>query len=210
MPSEVITFEKELLSYPGVLDHKGVHHEFFNGDHGPKVNMDAIPANSRLFSKWVTVTASFLRNIYDPHELQGAVLLSVANGTNRLVEPVSDELDGITVPLETEKDNNKQVFLSDYARQYINLARPPLVIALEDVGTTGMSAAMAVADAIKAGAKRAEVATTFQRRHRLEVLLGIGAVHHSIIKHVIEDFSPKECREAGYCARDWSLIKYGE
>jgi orotate phosphoribosyltransferase len=88
--------------------------------------------------------------------------------------------------------------------------KPDFVLALEDVGTKGTTSASAVVAARKAGAARAEVLNTWQRRPELEELVGIGAVYSSMIHEDMPTLTAAECRASGYCAQGWELIEHAQ
>lgn len=207
-------FRDHIIEAPGVLDPKGVHHELVSGMHGRKLDFDSIPTDSDLFNEWADIAAQTIRRLYRGQALGSRVLLSVANGTNRLVGPVADRLnEGATIelwtPLQTDKVSPKAVKLTDEAASAFMEMQPEFVLALEDVGTRGTTSASAVLAARAAGARRVEALNTWQRRPRLEELLGIGAVYNSIIHEDLPTLSPDECRAAGgYCDQGWQLIEH--
>lgn len=127
------------------------------------------------------VTADFLRDTYEPLP---EVLLGVANGGNRLATAAAKELGGTVIGLETVKKPKpaKGTELTVRARQVIGLLKPSLAVVVEDVGTTGRTSLTAATAALEAGAERAEVVNTWQRREKLEYLIGAGITYHSIIK----------------------------
>ncbi|HEV7453747.1 MAG TPA: hypothetical protein VGO07_00640 [Candidatus Saccharimonadales bacterium] len=201
-------FRNHIVTAPNVVDPEGVHHEFVSGMHGRKLDFDAIPTDSPLFDEWVTVTAQAIGRLYDGQALGNHVLLSVTNGTNRLVRPVAGLVKGGIVPLQTKKVSPKAVELTAVAAETFAAMEPDFVLALEDVGTKGTTAASAVAAARKAGALRVEVLNTWQRRPELEELVGIGAVYNSMIHEDMPTLTAAECQASGYCSQDWELIEH--
>ncbi len=191
-----------------IVDPEGTHHEFVSGLHGRKLDFDLIPTNSPLFKEWVEVVAHSLRKLYPKIDWTKTALLSVANGTNRLVEPVAKAINNNVTALKTEKLTSKSVKLSQDARQYIQSMKPELVIVIEDVSTKGTTLASAVNAARLAGAKHIEAVDTWQRREKLEELDRIGVSHHSIIKELLPTLTPEECRSSGYCAKGWQFIPH--
>jgi hypothetical protein len=166
--SSITLFRNHLIEAPGVLDEEGVHHEFVSGMHGRKLDFDAIPTLSDLFEEWADVAASEIRRLYAGQALGSTVLLSVANGTNRVVEPITRRLNkatpGLWTPLQTRKVSPKAVELTEEAMAALRELDPDLVLAFEDVGTKGTTSASAVAGARQAGARRVEALNTWQRR----------------------------------------------
>lgn len=191
-----------------ILDPEGVHHEFVSSLHGRKLDFDLIPTNSPLFKEWVEVAAQSLQGLYPNADWSQTVLLSVANGTNRLVEPVAKIINSGVTALKTEKLTPKSVKLTNAAKQFIQANKPQLVIAIEDVSTKGTTLASAVLAAWSAGAKNVEAIDTWQRREKLEELDKIKVRYHSIIKEILPNLEPEECRSKGYCAKGWQFIPH--
>lgn len=191
-----------------VLDPKGTHHEFVSGMHGRKLDFDVIQKDSNLFREWVKVVAQYINDNYGDVPRGKLALLSVANGTNRLVEPVAKELGGGVAVLLTGKISPKAVKLTDGSANKLKKLDPDLVIAIEDVGTKGTTSASAVVSARENGAKKAEALNTWQRRSQLEELEAIGATYHSIIHENLPTYEPEECKTNGYCSKSWKFIKH--
>lgn len=204
----VEVFKVKLLE-AGVRDPIGLHHVFTDGGHGQKLHFDTIADDSELFREWATVTADFLRDTYEPLP---EVLLGVANGGNRLAIAVAEELGGTVVGLETVKKPKpaKGTELSARARHIIGLLKPSLAVVVEDVGTTGSTSLTAATAALEAGADRTEVVNTWQRREKLEYLIGAGVTYHSVIKEVLPTYTAEDCQANGFCAQGWELIPYGK
>lgn len=203
----VKTFKNHIID-SDVLDAEGVHHEFVSGMHGRKLDFDIIPKESDLFREWVLIIAQAVKELYPDIAHDKLMLLSVANGTNRLVGPVAREIgEGVTAVL-TEKVSPKAVKLTAEAKRKIKSIKPELVVAIEDVGTKGTTSATAVRSARKAGVKRVEALNTWQRREQLEELEAINAVYHSVIKELLPTLTPEECRATGYCAQSWKYIEH--
>ncbi len=193
----------------GVLDPEGVHHEFVSGMHGRKLDFEAIPDGSDLFDEWADVVAQELRFRYAGEQIGRMVLLGVANGTNRLVVPVAERLDDGSIGLETRKISPKAVRPTESSIEDIHRIQPELAVVIEDAATQGTTAATCVVAARRLGIRRVEVINTWQRRPKLEKLLAIGAVYHSIIFEPLPTLEPEACAAAGYCAQGWDLIDHG-
>lgn len=198
-------FREHLFAYPGFFDPKGVHHEFNQGLHGQKTDFDVIPTDSSLFGEWVEVTARKIRDSYD--ELP-EVLIGVADGTNRLVEPVAKELGHKIVGLTTKKVDRSVVVLTPESWRRVAGRKPRFALVVEDVGNEGWNARCAVDSTKKAGAQRVEALISLQRQSRLKRLIGIG--HRATLKENIPTFTEKECNAPpdGLCAKGWDLIRY--
>lgn len=206
MPRSVVDFRNHILD-SGVLDPEGVHHEFVSGMHGRKLDFDLIPDESELFGEWVNVCARRIEDLYEHDDWIKLALMSVANGTNRLVEPVAIELGAHYSTLLTEKISPKEVALTRRSVVRLQSLEPDLVVAIEDVGTSGSTAATAVTSAREHGARRVEALNTWQRREQLEALVGIDAVYHSIIYEPLPTLTPEECQATGYCSWGWEYIE---
>src|SRR5947207_3370140 len=128
----VSEFKQHIMESP-ILDPEGVHHEFVSGMHGRKLDFDAIPTKSKLFGEWVVVAAQTIDELYPDIDRAKLALLSVANGTNRLVGPVAKQLGGGVTALLTEKISPKAVQLTDEAAKTLKRLNPELVVAIEDV-----------------------------------------------------------------------------
>lgn len=205
---ELVRNFKKNITNSQVLIPKGIHHEFVSGLHGRKLDFDLIDEKSDLFRQWVEVVAQFIKKQYSDISPSKIVLLSVAGGTNRLVGPVAKAIGGGVTALLTEKTSARSVRLTDEAKKKLKALKPELVVALEDVGTRGGTAASAVLSAQEAGAKRVEVLNTWQRSEVLEALEAIDATYNAIIKEIWPNFTTEECRKTGYCAQGWKLIEH--
>lgn len=202
----VADFKQRLVE--SILDPEGTHHEFVSGLHGRKLDFDLISTDSPLFKEWVEVVSQSLQQLYPNANWSQTVLLSVANGTNRLVEPVAKIINSGATALKTEKLTPKSVKLTKHAGQYIRTNKPQLVITIEDVSTKGTTLASAVSAARAAGAKNVEAIDTWQRREKLEELDEIKVRYNSIIKEILPNLEPEECRSKGYCAKGWQFIPH--
>jgi len=203
--AEVHTFKRHILE-GGVLDPEGVHHEFANYGHGRKLDFDAIADDTPLYREWVDL------NVQSVRERGGLILavLGVANGTNRLARDVGSGL-GVE-PLFTEKISPRAVRLAATSRQWLlnHAGEDGLVIALEDVGTTGGTALSAIEDARTAGASEVEGQFTWQRTDALPAFDAAGVMYHAIIHEPLATYKPNQCTTEGYCADGWALIPHSQ
>ncbi len=205
MAVSVKEFRDNLLA-GGALTPEGIHHEFVGGAHGRKLDFDSFPSDSSLFEEWVEVNAREVHKLYVTQGVGRLALVSVAEGTDRLVPIVAAEVGHGVVAVITEKVTAKSVRLTKPAREVLRAIRPATAVALEDVGTAGTTSASAVTDLRQVGVPRVEVLNTWQRQVRLPRLEEIGAAYNSIIKEVLPTLVPKDCTEKGYCAQGWQLI----
>jgi hypothetical protein len=199
---------KNNIEKSDILDPEGIHHEFVSGMHGRKIDFDAIPDDSDLFNEWVDIVSEFIKETYPSGSYTKRAIVSVANGTNRLVPLVAKKLADGTIALLTEKVSPKEVKLTDEAVRELKSFDPDLVITLEDVGTAGTTSATAVRSCRDAGADRIESINTWQRREHLERLEELGVTNHSIIVGLLPTYSPEECKGSGYCAEGWQYIEH--
>jgi orotate phosphoribosyltransferase len=188
-----------------VFDPEGVHHEFNQGLHGLKVDLDKVEVGTELFDEWTELTAEFIEDSYD--QLPD-VLVGVASGTNRLVQPVSRLLANKPLALETIKNERSAPVLSKISQIAIRQALPSFVLVLEDVANVGTNTLSVVRSIQEAGAERIEVLNTLQRSSELELLRANGVSYRSILTHVLPNYTAEECQEFGYCVQGWQLIPY--
>lgn len=199
---------KSNIEKSDILDPEGTHHEFVSGMHGRKIDFDSIPDDSDLFNEWVDVVTEFIKQTYPSGSYKKLAIVSVANGTNRLVPLVAKKLGKNTVGLLTEKVSPKEVKLTDEAIKQLHSFKPDLVVTIEDVGTSGTTSATAVQSIRKAGAKLVESINTWQRRKQLEKLDELDVTNNSIITAILPTFTAEECKASGYCAQGWEYIEH--
>jgi hypothetical protein len=202
---DFVTFRDNIIEQ-GIVDPYGMHHEFVSGMHGQKIDFDLIETGTPLYEEWVDINVSFILQNFNPLP---EVILGVANGTNRLAKDVANKFDTITTGLVSEKDpeNSKILFLSKLAKEIITIARPALVVVVEDVGTTGSNSVQVATDAREIGAQRVEVVTTWKRRQELERLDEAEIPYRAIIDEPLTTYTPEECRQIGFCALGWEYIE---
>jgi len=206
MVSYIEEFRQELLAF-GVVDPEGTHHEFNQGLHGVKVDLDIDKdRDTALFAEWVDTTAGYIRENYE--QIPDA-LVGVASGTNELAKAVAKKLGGGVLYLATEKLERSKPVLSDEAKLLVEEFKPVFALIIEDVGNLGTNSLAAARETLKLGVPKVEVLNTWQRSETLVLLDEAGIAYKSIIKQVFDNFTPEECRERGFCARGWKLIKYG-
>lgn len=191
-----------------VIDPERLHHEFNQGLHGQKADFDNIEEGTELFEQWIDVTVDFIQEEYS--ELPDAVV-GVANGTNRVAKPVAKKLGNGTIFLETEKQDASKPVLTKEAKLVVEEFQPIFALIIEDVGTRGTNAVSAANSTLAAGVSRIEVLNTFQRAETLPLLDEAGIVYKSMVKRLMPNFTPDECRTLpeGFCRRQWRLIPYG-
>ncbi|HLB66021.1 MAG TPA: hypothetical protein VJJ78_00275 [Candidatus Saccharimonadales bacterium] len=200
-------FKEHLFAYPGFLDPEGFHREFSQTPplHGQKADFDAIPTEDPLFDEWVNITAKGIHGLYS--ELP-SVLISVADGTNRLVGPVAEELGHKIVGLVTKKTKEGIVVLTPETWRKVHGRKPEFALVLEDVASEGNQVASAVRHTKEAGAQRTEALIALKRQRRLKKLVGIA--HKSILDFDLPTFTEKDCMTLpeGFCKLGWKLIPY--
>lgn len=213
------SFWEELVNTPSAVDPHGVHSEFVSGMHGRKINFDGMPTESSLFRDWVDLSTRGVADYlvergmkrWGLSALTGVVLLGVANGTNRLVEPVASEVGFGIVPLQTYKSSPKSVALDVETEALLRALEPQFVLAVEDVGTSGTTSATAVEAAWRTGASWVEVLNTVQRRDVLEELTARYIVYSSIIStKAMRTYTAEECQKTGYCADGWEFVEHAK
>lgn len=200
--ARVEAFRAELLARE-IIDRPGTHHEFKSGKHGRKLDFDLIKTGSLLYREWVGVTVDHIKIRFDKLP---EIILGVANGTNRLSESVATGLGKNIIGLTTMKEEDaagKPIYLPKHAREVIGNREPEHVLILEDVGTTGGSAAQAAAAAISAGADHVSVLNTWQRQEQLPALDGLAVPYTAVIDEALATFPPDAC---DFCNEEWTLI----
>jgi hypothetical protein len=211
-------FREHIVECGFVIDPEGMHHEFTAGEHGQKVDFDGIPIEDQLFEEWVDSTAEKLDDLYPKIVVprRELLLVSVANGTNRLVQPVAQTLcGGEANVVMTEKLDAKTVGLSVSSKEVIKALIESLkvkkAVILDDTGTTGSTTVTAFSALYELGVRDIEVLYAWQRKAHLERLIGLGVPHDSIIREPMPNYTPEQCltRKLGFCARGWELVEHG-
>lgn len=211
--SRVADFENRLFDpRSNVLDPEGVHHEFSQGLHGRKADLDAIIEDTYLYDEWIDINTAFVADEFGLDALQNAVLVGVANGTNRVARDVSRAFDRKVPYIETFKNEQNLPELTWAAIDFLGTKQVELAIVLEDVITRGTNSAATVLSLQKhrpESLRRIEVVGTLQRGMP-ERLIELNVPYHAIIKHLMKDFTPEECGAApdGFCKQGWELIPY--
>lgn len=200
------TFKKHLEGF-GVIDPEGVHHEFVSGTHGRKIDFDAIPTDDPLFEEWIEVIATYIKETF-PDSLDDIGLVSVANGTNRVVPLVAEKLGPGASYFLTEKQTSKSVRLESSSESALREKQPGLILVLEDVGTQGTTSASAVEKVRELGFTNIRVINTWQRQKTLVKLDEINVPYSAIIVDILDTFSPDDCTIKGYCAEGWEFITH--
>jgi len=211
--SQVTLFEEHFFALESnSYDPEGVHHEFNQGLHGIKIDFDSALEGTALYDEWVAVTAADLDLRYSKSLLGRAVLIGVANGTNRLARHVATALDCGAVALETQKLDKGIIKLTPDSIAALHDIDPELAIITEDIATRGTNGASVVLSTLlhaPPSLRRVEVSHTVERGVP-EKLLELSVPYHSLIIRAMQNYTPEECYNNGYCAAGWKLIPYGQ
>lgn len=198
-------FLEKLLASDAV-DPEGLHQEFGQGLHGQKVDFDQIGEKTDLFGKWVELVAGAIREYYP---VSPDVLVGVANGTNRIIRPLSQRLGNQPLTFETVKKARSSPELNEISKKAIEIAAPSFVLVVEDIGTKGTNSLSVVRSVQETGVENIGVLNTLQRSPELELLLTHGISYRSILSYILPTYTPEGCREFGHCAQGWKLLLYG-
>jgi orotate phosphoribosyltransferase len=201
MREELGVFKNNIVA-AGVLDPKGIHHEFRGGLHGQKLDFGKIDVASPLYSEWVEKTAGFLGSEFP--KLPDAVI-GVAEGTNRFALDVAKKLgEGVVGLVSQKNDSDKNVLeLSESAQEYISSREPGFLVVLEDVGTTGSSSVQVADASLESGAEDVAVVVAWQRRIALDRLDAVGIPYRALIREILPDYESDACH---FCQEGWDLI----
>lgn len=205
---DVVTFKQHMINGNGPSDAEDVHHEFVGGMHGRKIDFDAIDGDSPLFDEWLAMIVATIKKLYSPERLKDVVLVSVANGTNRVVPTVTEMLGNGATYLLTEKASPKSGKLTAEALAKMPALTNHFFIVIEDVATKGTTSASVVQDLRANGGHDIEVINSWQRREPLEELDAVDVPYHAIIKEILPTFTPEECATSGLCAAGSRLIEH--
>lgn len=208
LEEKTLEFKQKIID-SGIVDGEGIHHVFSSGLHGQKIDFDLIEDDSELYSKWVELTAEFIKQNYD--NLPSAVV-GVANGTNRLAVSVAEALGGNVTALVTVKPegSRNQPILTDESLSQIKELKPESALILEDVGTTGTNSSSVYRSLKQAGVENAEVLHSWQRNDSLLHLDNEGGEYKAVIKDVLTNYTPEECKKSGFCSKGWKLLGHGQ
>lgn len=127
---------ERILGLTEVYDPNGPHHEFKDGGHGHKVDMEQIPPESELFADLVDTSASQIRERYGGIP---SLVIGIANGGNPWADAIGEALGPEATVLHTEKNGHGQAVLNFAARCALRHARPDEIVLVDDLGTTGAS-----------------------------------------------------------------------
>jgi hypoxanthine phosphoribosyltransferase len=212
LETDILLLKDRILYDPiGILDPDGLmHHEFANGEHGRKLDLDKIilPRDNDIYINLVSVYARAIHARYKDN--MPDALVGVANGANRLAVSMAPLLGKQILGLTTEKINEKTVKLSPQAFDLIADRQIKFALIIEDVGTTGGTIVSAAEDLIEFGVQRIEAMTAWQRKPILSRLVEAGITHSSVIVEPLSTYSPTQCLilPEGYCARNVPLISH--
>lgn len=198
-------FRKHIIENK-ILDPEGTHHEFANYGHGRKLDFDLISDDIPLYAEWVGLNAQTIQK-------RGQLVLAVAgvaNGTNRLARDVGAELE--VEALYTRKVSPREVQLTPKSRKWLleHANEDGLVIALEDVGTTGGTALTAIKSIHEVGEFETEGQFTWQRTDSLPAFDQADIPYTSIIHEPLTTYTPEQCAAEGYCSEGWQLIPHSK
>jgi hypoxanthine phosphoribosyltransferase len=196
-----------ILDYPNVYDPPNIHHEFKDGGHGRKLDLEALESNGRIYQGLIYCMARAIEERYNPLP---NVLIGLANGGSRFADDLAVEIDGEVESLGTKKEDSRSVFLTYSAHQYLKDNDPEFVLLIDDVGTTGKTIRPVVKE-VKYNNKdrRVEAFFAWQRQPQLRYLDYADIVYDSLIKIFLPTYpSEDECRQGeGYCARGVKLVR---
>lgn len=199
---------KRVLEEPGVYDSPIVHHEFKNGGHGRKLDMENIKPGTDLFDDLITASAARVRS----HLRMPEVIIGIANGGNPWGLALAEEL-GVE-GLESEKDKKDRAVLPYASRLAMRRIKPDEVKIVDDLGTTGSSCKPLIEQLETNGMKsrhpvgRISVFYIVQRQLILPELDEIEISHNSLITLDLPTFKDaKACANdsEGFCANGVEL-----
>lgn len=184
------------------------HHEFASGRHGVKVDMDNIDESSNLFDNWIDILAIRTMQLAEIHNVGRLALVSVANGTNRVVPRVYDKVRTKVNSFYalTGKISDSAVALQPAAAQTMASELPDFAVVYEDVATSGLTSSSAVKAIRRVGVERLTVLNTVQRHDRLPRLDNIKAEYEWIVRENLPEYLPDDCRHHGFCAQGSRFI----
>lgn len=196
-------FRQHILE-SGIIDPEGVHHEFAYGKHGQKIDFGLIAEGSSLFDEWIEVNVSEIRQRYP--KLPFAVL-GIDKGTIRLAKETATQL-GI-IALCTKKLTSSEVCLTEESRVELTNNEGGLIVALEDVGTTGGTVLTGVRSVQETGDHDVEVQFTWQRTPELTAFRSVNTPYNVLINALLPTYTAEQCITEGFCAQGWRLIPHG-
>jgi len=195
----------------GILDPPSLHHEFVSGNHGRKLDFDKIPTGSDLYIQWTALFARVIKAIYKGGEPN--TLVGIANGANRLPRSLAPLLGEGVLALTTEKEGSGSVKLDSISTALADedVRNQDLVLIIDDVGSTGGTAASVVSSLRKVGFSRIEAMYFWQRSPNLPAFDDLGISYKAVITEELPMFAPDEClaEPEGYCHQGVSLALHG-
>lgn len=208
----VNTFQAALEATPGFMDPSTQHHEFYQGDHGQKLDFSVVDRGSALYKRWINISKRKVIQRELPHKY--IFLVGVADGMTDFGCDLAHAIQDTRYQgLKTEKLKSGLVRLTDAARFVIAEAardNKVAVVVEEDVGTTGTTSGTVALECQDLGVDHSEVHNTYQRTPRLGFLEDNGIPNFYVIKNELPTYSPEVCASSGYCADGIRLIKRGE
>lgn len=199
------------LGVTGVIT-SGRHSVFSQGLHGQKVDFDRIRPGSQLDDEWTDINVWALRRAH-PYIRPGHFLVSIANGTLRLVDAMGHEMQGQVGTLHTEKDPESSMpYLTKDAQAVIadlDGRRGHRLTLVEDTSTTGRKAAFIARQVVAINEDLPiEMQTTLQRQDQLPELDALGIGYRAIIHEVMPTYTEAQCQLEGFCATGEEPIPY--
>lgn len=207
-------FEQRILDYPDVYDPEDVHHEFKDGGHGRKVDLESIDTNSGLYSELVIASG---RKIVELCDGTPDVLIGIANGGNHWARDIAEEIGPDVLALETHKTKRGST-LEYGARLMLRNIRPDCVVIVDDLGTTGRSCVPVAKQLQHNGIRSMHRLNTLKaffiatRNSRLRFLERRNIAFESLAQlHIPTYKNADACKEDsdGFCARGVQLIPHG-
>jgi len=123
-----------ILAVPKVHDVHGPHHEFKDGGHGFKADIEAVLDDQLLTDELVEIS---VERIVSVSPVIPQVIIAIANGGIPWAEAIGKKL-GAKV-METEKDENEDALLAADSRSKLRKLLPESLLYVDDLGTTGAS-----------------------------------------------------------------------
>ena len=198
---------KANLLEAGILSSEGVHYELASGLHGRKLEFDKVIDGSELFDQTVQITAERIRRLYNPNRYGRLALIGVANGANRFIDPIAEEL-GLP-GYKTQKDENLSLLLTAEAQDFVDSDGYDSIVVFDDVGTQGTNSSMVAKEIWRVRPKaKVFVLNEAQRSPTLPLLTAIGVPYDHVLYWPLPSFSPQDCHAnpEGYCRRGWEIV----
>jgi hypoxanthine phosphoribosyltransferase len=128
--------EQRITNHKPTYNSEGPHHEFKDGGHGYKVDMEQIPQGSVLFNDLIDIASE---KITENNSRIPEVIISIANGGHPWAQSLGKMLGSDTTVIETTKNSDNVPLLSLEARKLLRVIQPYRLVYVDDLGTTGAS-----------------------------------------------------------------------